>query len=438
MLPRRPLLAARWAYVAVVALATLTDLHFSGDLTATGQRLLRAFEPSLGWRDAIDGLRNVALFAGLGAVWVLTSPTGQVKREMRRATLVGLALSATVEGAQVFSAVRTASIVDVTTNTVGAFLGAAAIALLIFEAQRARGARSYLGVPAALAAVSYGLAVLCEMMAPLFQSVPTYVEGGPLASLRAMLAHATLAPGAEQIYDAVLFPPAGFLAVMALAERGRSAERSWLPVAAAGATATVVLELAHGLYRLPISWGACALDAAAVVLGTWAAARWLAPLSRTLRGAERARAALLVYVGLLVFWAWRPFFPVTDLHAIAGQLTLEHLIPLQALSGRADVFSAVHVAQQCVLYIPLGALLAVWPLRLAGRWGHLWPALWLALALEAGHVLIDGRFLDVTNALLACAGLAIGWLAVRRAGYQPYGAAWPARAVAAGGPSRQV
>ncbi|HMC19888.1 MAG TPA: hypothetical protein VKH16_11690, partial [Gemmatimonadales bacterium] len=105
--------AARWGYVAVVLLATLTQLHPSPDLTAAGARLARAFTPSLGWRDAIDGLRNTVLFAGLGAVWVVTSPSGAVRAEIRRATLVGLALSATVEGLQVFSPVRTASIVDV-------------------------------------------------------------------------------------------------------------------------------------------------------------------------------------------------------------------------------------------------------------------------------------------------------------------------------------
>ena len=110
---------------------------------------------------------------------------------------------------------------------------------------------------------------------------------------------------------------------------------------------------------------------------------------------------------------------------IAAQLSVEHFVPLQALAGEQDVFSALHVAQQFLLYLPLGALLAVWPLRLAGRWAHLWPALWLAVAVELGHILLADRFFDVTNALLASAGLAMGWVAVRRSGFRPYGAAWP-------------
>src|SRR5437588_10592467 len=116
MTPGQRFLAARWGYVAVVLLATLTQLHFSPDLSAAAERLVRAFTPSLGWRDAIDGLRNTVLFAGLGAVWVVTSRFGNVRAEIRRATVVGLALSARGEGLQVFSLVASASLLDVTAD----------------------------------------------------------------------------------------------------------------------------------------------------------------------------------------------------------------------------------------------------------------------------------------------------------------------------------
>ena len=71
----------------------------------------------------------------------------------------------------------------------------------------------------------------------------------------------------------------------------------------------------------------------------------------------------------------------------------------------------------------MGALLAVWPLRLSGRWSRLAPALLLAVVIEAGHIVIADRFFDVTNALVAWAGLGIGWTVVRRSGFTPYGAA---------------
>jgi glycopeptide antibiotics resistance protein len=427
MTHRNHFLAARIAYVAIILLATLTDLQFSGDLAAAGERLARALTPSLGWRDAVDGLRNIALFAGLGVVWLTTSLTGRVGREILLATLTGLVLSATVEGLQLFSPVRTASLVDLSTNTFGALAGAVVTALLIAAVRGSRGERSYLGVPVFVLAGGYGLAVLCEALAPLFDSVPLAgVEGGPLTSLRAVLrSTAPLAFDPGRLFDVLLFAPAGFLAVMVLGERGRTARNAWPLVAGAGAVMMFAAEVAHGMIRLPIRWGMATLHAAALVLGAWAAHRWLAPLTRAMRGSSRARAALFGYAALLALWGWRPLMPQTDLRQILSQLTAYNLVPLKALAVRGDVFSAVHVAQQFVLYLPLGGVLAVWPLRLEGRWSHLWPALWLAAAIELGHIVIDGRFFDVTNALLACAGLAMGWVAVRRAGLRPYGAAWP-------------
>jgi glycopeptide antibiotics resistance protein len=85
------------------------------------------------------------------------------------------------------------------------------------------------------------------------------------------------------------------------------------------------------------------------------------------------------------------------------------------------VFSALHVLQQFVLYFPLGAMLAVWPLRLSGRWSGLAPALLFAMVIEVGHLGVAGRFFDMTNALIAWAGLGIGWTVVRRSGFKRYG-----------------
>jgi len=423
MTPRQRFLAARWGYVVVVLLATLTQLHFSPDLAAAGERLARAFTPSLGWRDAIDGLRNTVLFAGLGAVWVVTSRSGNVRAEIRRATLVGLALSATVEGLQVFSPVRTASIVDVTTNTLGALLGAGGVALLIAAVVAAKGARSYLGVPTLLVAGAYAGAALCEALTPLFgPAALPWTAGGPVGRLDAALhAAGPISFDTLPLIDLLLFAPVGFLFVMLLRERGRDARR--VGVAGAGAGLALVAELGHGMLGFPIWWGAVLVRVAGVGLGGWAAQRALPALTHLLRGAARARAALLAYGALLVLWGWRLFLPRTDLHAIAAQLAPENLVPLASLAQRVDAFSALHVLQQFLLYLPLGSMLAVWPLRLTGRWAHLWPGLWLAVVIELGHVLIVDRTFDPTNALIACAGLAIGWVVVRRSGFVPYGEA---------------
>jgi glycopeptide antibiotics resistance protein len=436
--PRQSLLAGRLGYVAVILLATMTHLDLSWDLGPAIQHVARAFEPSMGWRDAVDGLRNVALFSGLGAVWIITSVSGTLGREVGRATAAGFALSAMVEGMQLFSSTRVASVLDVTTNTVGTLAGALTMTLLIADVRRARDARSYFGLPVTLLALTYGLAVGCEALVPLFRSVPlTGVGGGPLSSLRTVLRTATpLSLGQVPLFDILLYIPAGFLVVMMLAERGQPAARAWLKVAVAGAVLAFGAELAHGIIRLSIRWEAAATHALAWGFGAWAAQRWLASLTRALRGAARARAAIFTYGALLVLWGWRPLLPETDARAIAAQFTVASLEPLGSLAQRVDVFSALHVAQQFLLYLPLGSLLAVWPLRASGRWAHLKPAFWLAAAVEAGHIVIAGRQFDVTNALLAAAGLGIGWIVVRRSGFRPYGTALAASSPEPGNGSR--
>ena len=74
-------------------------------------------------------------------------------------------------------------------------------------------------------------------------------------------------------------------------------------------------------------------------------------------------------------------FPETDLEELRHQLTGEQFVPMYSLAVRADVFTAMHVAQQFFLYLPLGSLLAVWPLRQRGFWSGLRPALLLAIVM---------------------------------------------------------
>jgi glycopeptide antibiotics resistance protein len=142
-------------------------------------------------------------------------------------------------------------------------------------------------------------------------------------------------------------------------------------------------------------------------------------LTQQWRGAARARAALGAYAALLAWWTWRPFWPRTNW----AEVTVEQFVPLASVAMRADVFSALHVLQLFALYVPLGALLAVWPLQSRGWRAHVRPALLLALVLELGHLVIAERTFDVTNVLLAGAGVLLGWTVVRRAGFVPYGEA---------------
>jgi VanZ family protein len=386
------------------------------------QRLIRALFPPLTPGDVVDFARNIVLFAGWGLVWMATAPRGGGWRSVRRATLWGAMLSVCVELCQVASRNRYASILDVLSNTTGSFLGAFCFAGVIYILRDQRDRKSYFGLPAAMLAAGYGAAVFLEALVPFLRASLGQIRGGPLRRAALVLAafrwESLLAIPWE---DILLFAPAAMLTVVALAESGVPHARAARRVALAGAVLSLLAELLHAPLGVPIVLGAILTHAAGLGLGAWAAGRWLAPLSLKVRGADRPRALLAVYTSLLVLWAWRPYIPEFDRAEYARKLHAHWWVPL-ALTGRSnDSFSVVDVSVPFLLAVPAGALLAVWPLRRHGLLRTALPGLYLALILEAGQFFIVGRQPDITDFLVASAGVATGWLCLRRAGFQPYG-----------------
>jgi glycopeptide antibiotics resistance protein len=422
--------AARIGYVAVILIATLADLHFDPNLAQVGFRWHRAFDLTMDLHDAVDAVRNVILFAGLGGVWVVTSPSGNIRRSTLHVTLAGFILSVIAETLQLFSPVRNSSIIDVTTNTVGTIAGALLVTLLIAWVHSARRQKSFVGVPASIFACSYGIAVLSEAFAPLFRQDRLPNLGGGISDRIGQAWEAMQVQSLFQIpiLDILLFFPAGAFAVAALAEAGVLYRRAWLLVMMVGVVLCTVTEVVHGVVGQPIQLGAIVSHAGAITLGAWLAARWLPTFSARLRGYRRPRALFLFYIAVIAMWSWRPFIPELNMESIREQFAPVHWIPLKAMAGRVDLFSVTDIGTQFLLFLPLGALLAVWPLRTRGRWQHLWPALYLSIACETGKILVAERFLDVTHILIQMAGAAIGWIVVRRSGFPVYGEVWGERA----------
>ncbi len=410
--------AARLAYVVVVLVATLTNLHPDWAVADVAPRLSRALLFSPHMSDAIDAARNVLLFAGLGAVWVATSRLARPAGTLVRLTLISFLFSGAIETLQLFSPVREASIIDVTTDTMGGLLGGLfTLGAFNLVDERARN-RSYLGVPAVIFAAGYGLATLAETFFPLFRQDLLPNLGGGVGDRIGRAVAAIRPESLAQIAatDLLIFLPAGVFAVAALCESGLAPWLAAVLVVAIAAILYPAMEVVHGVASIPIVLGAAAMHVLAASLGAIGAMVSLSRFAR-LRTRTRARIVAAAYPAIIMIWSWRPFRLELSPASISEQFTGDHLIPLQALASRGDLFSVTDVIAQGLLFFPLGALLAVWPVRRSGPLRGIMPAIYLSIALEAGKIPIAGRFMDVTHILIQCAGCAIGFLLVRRVGY---------------------
>ena len=99
-------IASRVGYVIVVLLATLSQLRVDPDPARIAERFQRAIHWSMKASDIPDAVRNVALFAGLGVVWIITSTSARPWRRVPWITLYGFLLSVSVEVVQLLSSHR--------------------------------------------------------------------------------------------------------------------------------------------------------------------------------------------------------------------------------------------------------------------------------------------------------------------------------------------
>ena len=413
----------RLAYLGILVLATLTSQSWGLEWTGVGERFARMFTPSLSPRDVIDGARNVLLFAGWGLTWMATAGAG-IGREVRNAAISGGVLSLLIEGCQLFLSSRTPSVLDLLTNLTGALLGAVCFLFVVRALSRQVGRRSFVGLPAAVFAVCYVIAIFGEALVPLFRqenAVPG-LWGGPIRRFQIVLdAFSWTSLANPPVLDALLFFPTGFLVAAWMVEVGLGYRRAARVSVASVVAVTVLAEGAHGFLGFPILPGAvlthAVSSAGGAMLASWALPRY----SRKFRGAARVRVVLGTYLPFLLLWAWRPFRLETRLPVIAEQLLGEWWKPLDSLGMRVDLFSVVDILNPFFLYFPLGALLAVWPLKTTGSLARFFPALYLAILAELGQLFVASRTLDITDMLVPMAGAAAGWVVMRRAGFRRYG-----------------
>ena len=411
---------ARLAYLAVVLVATLSNLHFDPSMADVAPRLVRAlnFTPHLS--DAIDAARNVLLFAGLGAVWIATSRLKRPGATLVRATVLSFVLSACVETLQLFSPVREASLIDVTTDTIGGLVGGLITLAAFSVLDENAGERSTIGIPAVVLAASYGLATVMEAFIPLFRQDLLPQLGGSVSERigRAIAAIRPESIAQIPLTDVLIFLPAGTFAAVALMEGGAGTGMTATAVIIGAAIIYPLTEVVHGVAAEPIIIGAALTHVIAAAIGALVGAFALGDFRKRLTIGARARFVAVAYSLVVMIWSWRPFRLDLTSSSMADQFTASHLIPLQALAERGDLFSVTDVVAQGVIFFPLGALLAIWPLRRHGPLRGMLPAIYLAIILEAGKIPIAERFMDVTHILIQSAGAALGFVLVRRLGYK--------------------
>ena len=414
---------ARLAYVVVILIATLSNLHADPTWADVPPRLVRALDLTPRLSDAIDAVRNILLFAGLGVVWIATSRLRRPAATLFRVTIISLVMSACIEALQLFSPVRNASLIDVTTDTIGGLAGGVITLLAFAVLDDTADERSYFGIPSALFAVSYCVATIMEAFMPLFRQDLLPQLGGSVGDRIARAIAAIRLESVTEIplIDVLVFFPAGVFVVIALMESGVSTVLAALAAICLAAIVYPVVEVVHGVAAEPILLGAALTHVVAASLGAVVAAGAMRSFAARYPVRLRARIVAVAYAIAVSVWSWRPFQLDLSGAAMAEQFTPSHIIPLKALAQRGDLFSVTDVVAQGVLFVPLGALLAVWPLRSKGPLRGVLPAIYLAILLETGKIPIAERFMDVTHILIQSAGAALGFLLLRRVGYRVRG-----------------
>lgn len=410
---------ARAAYVGLLGLVLLSPLEFRWDLSFMIGRLAGVLDPTPSPSDVVDGVRNLVLFAGWGLLWVTTGrPDTPIRRRILLATVTGAAISVCAEGLQLALPERSPSALDVATNSIGAWGGAVVGLAMVRSLEAWRERPSLLGIPMYAVAGPYLAAALTEAAFPLLRhATQPGSYGGPLRRIAWSLEAFTWESLAVvPLTDVLLFLPAGILVGLALRELQvrRGPALRW--TAAAGIAVAVAGELLHAPLGRAMEVGPVLVHAAAVAAGGWLGVGVLAEPARTAPGRKRALAFLLGYVPLLALWSARPFVPETELAAVLEELAPSRWLPMGALGGRRDLYTVSDILRNFLLFLPVGALLAVRPLRREGALRALVPALLLSLGVELLQVPVAGRFFDVTDAIVGFAGAGVAWCVVREAG----------------------
>jgi len=400
-----------WAlFCLFIIYGTTIPFHFTSDLSAVQEHLQRVtlnpfLSPATGRRVSIpDAVQNVLLFVPFGVLGVLASRVPGTMLRIAWVTLLGAALSVSVEALQLFTTDRVTATSDVLANTVGGLLGALAAntvdragRFLTRAAQRAGLTQNPAFFPFVAATVLIGVAAL----EPFDVTLEIGTVGSKLHALSRDIWQAGVLTdeGIATVHYA-LFGLATCLWFEAVRWRGVA-----LRAAAIGVTLAVGLEASQIVItsRMPSLEDALVRAAGALV----GVALW--PLTR-------AHPVRSFWLGMLVGG--------TAVGAAMQQLSPFEIAPAYRQFGLMPFLSDYqhttfetlsHVFELVLLYAPLGF---VWRLLVPSRrtlWWSLVVTLLIAAPVEYLQGWIVGRYPDVTDIAISLGG---AWLGFRLAGRQ--------------------
>lgn len=350
-----------------------------------------------------DMVQNIVLFLPLGFFAVVAWPRGW--RAVVLATLVGAALSASVEVVQTMTLSRTSSVTDLIMNSAGALAGAAfGLSYTARLAAPAERAVDRLIARSPELAVLIGLFLIAALVlwAPF---VPSLDISKLRAQVRGLIDSGLLDGGlGRMVPDIVLFAGIGVML-------GRAA-RALLGRAAIPIAFGLVIALAAGaeLGQLIIVYrhaakGDLLADLIGGVLGVAVAA---SPLGR------HPALGVCFAVGLPAARALAPF-EIVPLDALLSDIRMERLLPFSELFGNLRLTTFTNVIETAACYAPFGFILA--SRQRSARSAFLFAAL-LAVILEFLQIPIAGRTFDLGEAALGAFGALAGAWAFHRI-FQP-------------------
>jgi len=378
--------------------------HFDWNTADAGARLRWVLNLGLPRHvSSADVLQNVLLFVPFGAFGYLAAKRRGVLR-MVLVTAAAALLSMSVECLQLFTLDRTASFIDVITDTTGALMGAAAvpIGMAIWEPVSAVAASLRWFAPREWRPVALALGVT---MAAAWEPFDATLDVGSIRHKLSALSHAPWqrpAFGDELLYIGRYAALAGLGAAWL---RVVGVRRPGLWATLGAAFLAIALEASQFFIdsRMPLPYEA-AVAIAGVLLGS---AVWLFAADRPRSGGVAAAIIAWTFVAAAVSML-APF-------KRAGTPTPFNWMPFLSAYEFTTASNVSHVIEVVLLYVPVGAAFAwVRPRSVTSYAAASVLAAAMQSPLEYLQAWIPGRHPDITDILLAALGAGLGVWAARR------------------------